>query len=175
MKTEESTIDKIRTRPRFKMFTHLTKEQYAENLKKYLADHKDEFSGNINREVATIYVETKYDNYWKPRLSLRIEIEDDETAIRGVFGPSSAVWTFFMFLYFSFSILWMTFFTMFYVEKQIKSAEFPWALSASFMMLFFILLTYAAARFGQHKGKEEMLKLRRFAEESTIQFEKILN
>lgn len=174
MTTEESTIDKIRTRPRFKMFTHLTKEQYAENLKKYLADHKDEFSGNINKEVATICVETKYDHYWKPRLSLRIEIEDDETAIRGVFGPSSAVWTFFMFLYFSFSILWMTFFTMFYVEKQIKSAEFPWALSASFVMLFFILVTYAAARFGQHKGKEEMLKLRRFAEESTVQFEKIL-
>ncbi|SFN23670.1 hypothetical protein SAMN05421594_1730 [Chryseobacterium oleae] len=175
MKTEESTIDKIRTRPRFKMFTHLTKEEYAENLKKYLADHKDEFSGNINKEVATIWVETKYDNYSKPRLSLRIEIEDDETAIRGVFGPSSAVWTFFMFLYFSFSILWMTFFTMYYVEKQIKSAEFPWALSASFIMLFCILLTYAAARFGQHKGKEEMLKLRRFAEESTLQFEKKIN
>ncbi|MCT2561022.1 hypothetical protein [Chryseobacterium herbae] len=175
MKTEESTIDKIRTRPRFKMLTHLTKEEYAENLKKYLAEHKDEFSGNINKEVATIWVETKYDNYSKPRLSLRVEIEDDETAIRGVFGPSSAVWTFFMFLYFSFSILWMTFFTMYYVERQIKSAEFPWALSASFMMLFCILLTYAAARFGQHKGKEEMLKLRRFAEESTLQFEKKMN
>ncbi|WP_449399156.1 hypothetical protein [Chryseobacterium wanjuense] len=37
---------------------------------------------------------------------------------------------------------------------------------------FFIALTYAAARFGQHKGKDEMLKLRRFAEESTLQFEK---
>lgn len=172
MKTEESTIDKIRTRPRFKMFTHLTKEEYAENLKKYLAEHKDEFSGNINKEVATIWVETKYDNYSKPRLSLRIEMEDDETVIRGVFGPSSAVWTFFMFLYFFFSIFWMTFFTMYYVERQIKSAEFPWALSASFIMLFCILLTYAAARFGQHKGKEEMLKLRRFAEESTLQFEK---
>ncbi|MEI3792068.1 MULTISPECIES: hypothetical protein [unclassified Chryseobacterium] len=172
MKTEESTIDKIRTRPRFKMFTHLTKEEYAENLKKYLADHKNEFSGNINKEMATICVETEYDNYWKPRLSLRIEIEDDETVIRGVFGPSSAVWTFFMFLYFFFSILWMTFFTMYYVENQIKSAEFPWALSASFVMLFCIFLTYAAARFGQYKGKEEMLKLRRFAEESTSQFEK---
>ncbi|MDP9960785.1 hypothetical protein [Chryseobacterium lathyri] len=172
MKTEESTIDKIRTRPRFKMFTHLTKEEYEENLKKYLADHQDEFSGNINKEVATIYVKTEYDNYWKPRLSLRIEIEEDETAIRGVFGPSSAVWTFFMFLYFSFSILWMTFFTMYYVENQIKSAEFPWALSASFVMLFCIFLTYAAARFGQYKGREEMLKLRRFAEESTSQFEK---
>ncbi|MCE3075770.1 hypothetical protein [Chryseobacterium gwangjuense] len=172
MNTEETTLDKIRSRPRFKMFTHLSKEEYAQSLKKYLTDHKNEFSGNINQEVATIWVETKYDNYWKPRLSLRIEIEDEETAIRGIFGPSSAVWTFFMFLYFSFSILWMTFFTMHYVENQINSHEFPWALNASFVMLLCLGLTYAAARFGQHKGKEEMQKLRRFAEESTLQFEK---
>ncbi|SDI20583.1 hypothetical protein SAMN05421846_10532 [Chryseobacterium taeanense] len=173
MNTEETTLDKIRTRPRFKMFTHLTKEEYAENLKKYLAAHKDEFSGNINKEVATICVETKDEGYWKPRLSLRIETEDDQIVIRGVFGPSSAVWTFFMFLYFSFSILWMVFFSMFYVEKQIKSKEFPWALNASFAMIICILVTYAAARFGQHKAKDEMMKLRRFAEESTLQFEKI--
>lgn len=172
MKTEETTLDKIRTRPRFKMFTHLSKEEYAENVKKYLAEHKGEFSGNINKEMATICVETEYDNYWKPRLSLRIETEDEQTAIRGVFGPSSAVWTFFMFLYFIFSILWMIFFTMYYVEKQIKSDEFPWALNASFAMLFCIALTYTAARFGQNKAKGEMQKLRKFAEESTLQFEK---
>jgi len=172
MNTEETTLDKIRSRPRFKMFAHIGKEEYAKNLKQYLTEHKDEFSGNINHEVATIYVVTKYDNYWKPRLSLRIEIEDEKTAIRGVFGPSSAVWTFFMFLYFSFSILWMTFFTMHYVENQINSHEFPWALNASFAMLICIALTYAAARFGQHKGKEEMQKLRRFTEESTLQFER---
>ncbi|MCJ8153094.1 hypothetical protein MKJ01_04850 [Chryseobacterium sp. SSA4.19] len=170
--TEETTLDKIRTRPRFKMFTHLTKEQYAENLKTYLAEHRDEFSGNINKEIATICVETPHEGYWKPRLSLRIETEDEKTAILGIFGPSSAVWTFFMFLYFSFSILWMVFFSMYYVEKQIKSTEFPWALNASFVMLFCILLTYAAARFGQHKSKDEMMKLRKFAEESTLQFEK---
>ncbi len=171
MNTEESTIDRIMTRPRFKMFTHLTKEQYAENLKKYLREHKDEFSGNINHEVATICVETEYDNYWKPNLALRIEQEDEKTVIRGIFGPSHSVWTFFMFLYFFFSILWMTFFSMYYVEKQINSHEYPWALSASFVMLFCIALTYAAAQFGQYKGREEMKKLRRFAEESTLPFE----
>jgi len=173
MNTEETTLDKIRTRPRFTMFTNLTKEEYAENLKKYLAEHRDEFSGNINKEVATICVETEYETYWKPRLSLRIETEDEKTSVRGVFGPSSAVWTFFMFLYFSFSILWMVFFSMYYVEKQIRSQEYPWALTASFVMLSFILLTYAAARFGQHKGKDEMIKLRKFAEESTLPFEKV--
>lgn len=66
----------------------------------------------------------------------------------------------------------MTFFTMYYVEKQIKSFEFPWALNASFAMLFCLATTYAAARFGQFKAKDEMIKLRKFAEESTLQFEK---
>lgn len=172
MQTEETTLDKIRNRPRFKMYTHLSKETYAENLKKYLAEHKGEFSGNINKEMATICVETKYEQYWQPQLALRTEIEDDQTVIRGVFGPSSSVWTFFMFLYFLFSILWMTFFTMYYVEKQIKSFEYPWALNASFVMLFFIAATYAAARIGQIKARDEMKKLRKFAEESTLLHEK---
>lgn len=171
MQTQESTLDKIRNRPRFKMYTHLTKEAYADNLKKYLETHKEEFWGNINQEMATICVKTENNHFWKPQLSLRTELEDNQIAIRGVFGPSSSVWTFFMFLYFLFSILWMTFFTMFYVEKQIKSHEYPWALTASFVMLFCIFSTYAAAQVGQILAKKEMLKIRKFAEESTLQFE----
>lgn len=174
METKETTLDKIRTRPRFKMYTHLSKETYAENLKKYLAEHKDEFTGNVNTEVATISVLTKDDNYWKPCLALRTELDEEITVIRGVFGPSSAVWTFFMFLYFLFTISWMTFFTMYYVENQINSHEYPWALHASFLMLILIAITYAAARFGQSKAKGEMKKLRKFAEESTLIFEKIV-
>ena len=173
MQTKETTLDKIRNRPRFKMYTHLSKEKYAENLKKYLAENSKEFAGNINSELATIYVISEQNDYWKPHLSLRTEVEDNTTIIRGVFGPSSAVWTFFMFLYFSFSILWMTFFTMYYVEDQIKSNDFPWAFTASFFMLGGILLTYLAARLGQSKAKDEMKKLRRFVEESTLKFEKL--
>ena len=66
----------------------------------------------------------------------------------------------------------MTFFTLYYVEKQIKSNNYPWALPCSFVVLVFISLTYAAARFGQLKGKEEMNELRKFAEESTFPIEK---
>lgn len=176
MKTEQSTLDRIRTRPRFKMYTALTAEQYAENLKKFIQEHHEEFRGNINREVATISIKTDEDTYYKPYLSLRIEKEDDineNTVIRGVFGPSSAVWTFFMFLYFLWGVLWMTFFTMWFVEKQIKSSEFPWALSASFAVLLFAICTYSAARYGQIKAKEEMALLRKFAIESTLPHEKI--
>lgn len=175
MQTQETTLDKIRNRPRFKMFTTLTKEEYAENLKHYLVEHQAEFGGNVNKEMATICVKTAEEDYWKPNLSLRTEEEDGQVVIRGVFGPSSSVWTFFMFLYFLFTILWMTFFTMYFVESQIDSHEFPWALPASFVMLACIAATYAAARIGQNKAKDEMKMLRRFAEESTLPNEKIMD
>lgn len=168
----KDTLNHIRNRPRFKLYTDLSPEDYEKNLRLYLENHKDEFFGNINREVATIFVRTDDNNYWKPNLALRVEKEENITVIRGIFGPSSAVWTFFMFLYFLLIVSWMTFFTLYYVEKQIKTENYPWALPSSFVILFLIGITYTAARFGQYKGKDEMLKLRFFAEESTLPFEK---
>lgn len=172
MKIEETAIDHIRARPRFKIFTEISRENYTTFLKNFLASKSDEFSGNINAETAVITVKTGQDDYWKPCLALRTETEENKTVIRGVFGPSSAVWTFFMFLYFIFAILWMVFITIWFVEKQIKSNDFPWALSASFLMLFFLLATYVATKFGHYKAKTEMQKLRKFAEESITEFEK---
>ena len=175
MQIEETVLDQIRSRPRFKIFTEISREDYTFHLKKFLEEKSQEFSGNINHETAIITVKTDQNNYWKPNLSLRTETdsEDDKTVIRGVFGPSSAVWTFFMFLYFIFGILWMVFITIWFVEKQIKSSDFPWALTLSFVMLAGILATYLAAKFGQKKAKSEMQQLREFAEESISKFERI--
>ena len=172
MDTQQTTFDKIRTRPRFKMFTHLSTEEYAANLKRYLAENSEEFTGNINREAATISVKSEHGDYWKPTLALRTVEEDGHIVIRGIFGPSSAVWTFFMFLYFLWIVAWMTFFTLWFVERQIHSNEFPWALPASFATLGLLAATYIAARIGQAKAKKEMEMLRRFALESTLPFEK---
>lgn len=171
MPTEESTLDKIRSRPRFKMLTDLEPKEYEQRLKKYLDKHSD-YLGNINSEVATVWVNTPVNSFYKPYLSLRVEKEDSKTAIRGVFGPSAEIWTFFMFLYFGFAILWMVFITMWFVEKQIGSNNYPWALAASFVVLGLLLLTYLASLFGQKQGKDEMQLLRKFAEKSTLKYEK---
>ncbi len=171
---EQNTLDKIRNRPRFKMFTHLSPVDYADNLKTYLKENAHSFTGNINREVASVSVNNNVHTYWKPYLSLRTEIEDGHTVVRGVFGPSSSVWTFFMFLYFMFSTCWMIFFTIWYVEKQLKSNEFEWSLLLSLLCLALIGLTYLAAKLGAIKAKSEMEELRRFALESTLPHEKIV-
>ncbi|WP_304344709.1 hypothetical protein [Chryseobacterium koreense] len=170
MKIEQTVLDQIRSRPRFQISTGLSREEYIDGLRKFLAEHSHEFSGNINSEVAIFTVKTAHNEYWKPNLALRTEIDllEGRTIVRGIFGPSSAVWTFFMFLYFVFGILWMVFMTIWFVEKQIKSADFPWALSLSFLMLFGVLATYLLSIMGQIKARSEMEKLREFAEQSIL-------
>ena len=170
---EQSTIDRIRTRPRFKMNTALTPQEYTQSLQKFLAKNKDQYNGNVNREGATILVCSDEDSYWKPRLTLRAESEDDKTIVRGIFGPSSAVWTFFMFIYFVLGILWMVFITLWFVGRQIKSDEHGWGLPASMGVLALIGLTYLAARFGQKKAAAEMSRLRQFAIDSTLIHEEV--
>lgn len=173
MHIEQTVLDSIRSRPRFKMFSDISRENYTQLLKKFLAERKDDFSGNINNEAAIITVKTPEDHYWKPCLALRTEIdkEENKTVIRGIFGPTAAVWTFFMFLNFMFGILWMVFITIWFVERQIKSNDYPWALSASFAVLFCLMLTFLAARIGKLKARKEMQQLREFAEASLRDFE----
>ncbi len=174
MEIKETVFDSIRSRPRFKIYTDITREKYTSMLKDFLVEKQDGYAGNINSEASIITVKNENNQFWKPCLALRTEIdaEENKTVLRGVFGPTSAVWTFFMFLYFIFGILWMVFITLWYVEKQIKSNDFPWALSVSFVLLFLLAGTYAAAQIGQIKAKAEMQKLREFAEESIRKFEK---
>ena len=173
MQIEETILDSIRSRPRFKIFTDIPREVYTLHLKKFLAEKEMNYSGTIHSEEAIIRVKSEENYFWKPCLALRTEVdrEENKTIIRGIFGPTSAVWTFFMFLNFIFGISWMLLITIWFVEKQIKSNDFPWALSASFVTLFFLALTYFATKIGQYQAREEMRKLRDFAEKSILQFE----
>ena len=116
--------------------------------------------------MASIWVKTAHNEFWKPYLSLRAENEDGKTIIRGTFGPSAAVWTFFMFLYFIFSIFFMVFITIWVVTKQINSQDFPWAIYLSIFALVLLLLTFLATKIGQRKAKTEMEQLKNWAEKT---------
>lgn len=156
-------LNPLRQRPRFKIYTDLGLEECAERLKNQLTIQTKTFQGNINREIANIWVKTEHNEFWKPYLSLRTEYEEHKTVIRGIFGPSPAVWTFFMFLYFIFGITLMVFATIWLVTKQIKSNDFSWAVYATFFSSVCLVLTFLATKFGQRKAKKEMKQLREFA------------
>jgi hypothetical protein len=162
----EEKLNSLRTRPRFKIYTDFDTEICAQKIKSLLALHKENLQGNINNEVANIWIKTEHNEFWKPYLSLRIEKENHQTVIRGVFGPSAAVWTFFMFLYFIFSITFMVFITIWFVTIQIKSTDFPWAIHVAILSIILLLISFFATKIGQIKAKSEMEQLRDFAEKT---------
>ena len=172
MNPEESTFDKMRHRPRFSMYTDLDSKEFASRLRKYLEDNPT-FQGTINREVATIWVKTKESPIWKPNLSLRSETEKEsgKTIIRGIFGPSSNMWTLVMFLYFILSILWMVSFTLWFVGHQLNIDDYSWCIYISFLMIILVILTYTGVRLSHKKSESEMNQLRDFVIESTLQHE----
>ena len=161
----DKKLNTIRTRPRFKLETDLSKEDFELNLKTKLQKNP-KIQGNINKEVASIWVKTAHNEFWKPYLSLRAEREEYQTVIRGIFGPSSAVWTFFMFLYFIFGITFMVFISIWWVTKQIKSSDFPWAIYLAIFSIICLAFTFIATKIGQQKAKKEMEQLRDFAEKT---------
>ena len=162
----EEKLNSLRTRPRFKIYTDFDTEICAKKIKSLLALYKENLQGNINNEVANIWIKTEHNEFWKPYLSLRIEKENHQIVIRGVFGPSAAVWTFFMFLYFIFSITFMVFITIWIVTKQIKSTDFPWAIHVAILSIILLLISFFATKIGQIKAKSEMEQLRDFAEKT---------
>lgn len=172
MEIRETVFDHIRSRPRFKIFTEKSREACTAVFKSHLKKDKT-FSGNINSEIATIQVNNGDFSYWKPCLALRTETDEEtgKTAIRGIFGPSSAVWTFFMFTYFILGILLMVTLTLWLVTRQIGNAEFAWAKGGSFLLVVLLLITYIAAQVGKTKSKTEMKQLRDFAEAAVRQLE----
>lgn len=174
MKHEQLLIDRIRTRPRFKLFASVNNQEFTENIRKHLNLNADQFEGTITTASATIWVKSKSKNYfWKPNLSLRAEnINENECVIVGIFGPSAAVWTFYMFLYFILGILWMVFFTMSFVDKQLQLEKYDWALFATIGTSILLLATFLGARFGQYKAREQTTVLRNFAMDTTLLIEK---
>ncbi len=167
------SLQSIRTRPRFTMESRYSTTECSQRLKTRLRLHK-KFTGNVNAEVGTVQVETAQDNFWKPRLTVRFERnrESQGTIIRGVFGPSSAVWTFFMFLYFLFATALMTFASFWFVSSRLKMEVYTWAIIGTVVSILLLILTYAAARVGQKLALREMALLRKFAEITFMALEK---
>ena len=71
-----------------------------------------------------------------------------------------------MFLYFIFGITFMVFISIWWVTKQIKSSDFPWAIYLAIFSIICLAFTFIATKIGQQKAKKEMEQLRDFAEKT---------
>ena len=151
-----------RLRPRCRIVSNKPKQAILEQINEELNLPGNELEGQIVQEHAFIRIPEKYQHYWSPEMHVWVREQDDETIVYGVMGPKPKIWTMFMFLYVG--ILTSAFFGSSYGIIQMMlgmDAPFLWSIPLG---IFGLVMVYAAAQYGQYKGKDQMEVLRNFLE-----------
>lgn len=94
--------------------------------------------------------------YWSPHLHLEMESKgDNQTHIRGLFGPDPNIWTFFMFLHFMIAGTFIIFCGIAYSHYILKEST-GGDLVVMSLMLFVWFMLYAIAKQIRSNGEKQM-------------------
>lgn len=145
-------------RPRFK---RILKNSH-ENVLKAFKDAKNDTSKFVitlvDDHVFIRYPKDKSD-YWTPQLHLEITEKDEmECELSGLFGPSPAVWTMFMFIHFIVATLFVGTGIWAYSNYSLdNSSSLQILLMCLLVITWFVL--YFIGKMGKASGKKEMQEL----------------
>jgi hypothetical protein len=106
-------------------------------------------------------------HYWSPQLNFRVEPDEDDPSkayIMGIIGPRPAVWTMFMFIYFSTGII--GFIVSSYGFSKWMLGTYSWTMWAFPIAILFMLTAYLAGKFGERLGADQIDLLKDFIREA---------
>lgn len=105
-------------------------------------------------------------HYWSPRLSFRVIQDDQEqkqSTVSGLIGPRPAVWTLFMFIYFSIGTI--GFFVSSFALSKILLGEKSFLIAAFPLTILFLLTAYFVGKHGEKLAKDQTDMLKDFVRE----------
>jgi len=145
-------------RPRFQLKIDLDAEEALNHVEKTIV--KDSaVAGEKSNSYVFLRIPKQFQHYWSPELSVRIENEEftDYTTVFCLIGPSQGVWAMFMFLYAAIFFA-STFSGIYGIVKFQNTGEtiWLWAIPSGIVLTFSIFVT---SKFGQKKGRDQMLHL----------------
>lgn len=119
----------------------------------------DSFKLKVAENHIWIYIIGDKKEYWSPHLHLQLETKkENETHIRGLFGPDQSLWTLFMFLHFI-VIGIFTVFLMFAYSNYILKQSISFDVVVLILMVIVWFLLYFIARQIRHNGNDQMNEL----------------
>jgi hypothetical protein len=128
--------------------------------------HKSITGNIVDNHVILDIVESEV-HYWSPQLNFRLEESDENpkhTIVQGLIGPRPAVWTLFMFIYFSVGIL--GFFVASFGLCRWMLGEFSSLVWALPIAVLFMLTAYKAGKYGEQLGADQIELLKHFVREA---------
>ena len=146
----------IHLRPRFTIDINENHALVLQRFQVRLKEQKVQFPSRFSDGHIIIDVPLKAAHFWSPQLNLEIvEVEEDQSILKGLFGPKPQVWTLFMFIHFVVGIAFLIFAVMLYVQWSLNgSIVFPLMMTI-FLPVFWGVL-YFLGRIGKSTGHSQM-------------------
>ena len=149
----------IHLRPKFSIDFNESQEDLISKFKEAVNCKNCKFKSKIIDNHIIIDVPKEEDHFWSPQLHLEVlEIEKEESILKGLFGPKSQIWTFFMFVHFALAIAFVSFLIMIYTRQILdKNTTFPVVMTVLIIIMWIAM--YFIGREGKKKGKPQMNEL----------------
>ncbi|QHI36826.1 hypothetical protein IMCC3317_21960 [Kordia antarctica] len=155
------SLEEVVLRPRFQINILQSSKSVLDRLEATKGTQTDFVVSRIENHVF-IRIPKSRQHFWSPQLHIEVdEIDEESCELRGLFGPSPTVWTFFMFLHFLVACLFIGFGIWAYTNATLKTS---YGIQVG-LMLFMILVWFAlyfAGRIGKATGKHEIVELNDF-------------
>lgn len=145
-------------RPRFSLKIACEPEVALEHVKKRMLEDKT-VSGERSLSLLFIKTPSWLQHYWSPEMTARIEVEEftDYTSVSCLVGPRQSVWALFVFFYSIIGIA--TLFAIMFGYIRYTQFDSPVLLSCSSIGVLLLLSVFITSKFGQRKGRDQMLHL----------------
>ena len=155
----------LRLRPRFECIAPYRPSEVLTRLRAALEQPGARCCGGVFRDHAVLHVLPAEERVWSPFLSLDVGWHPDGTLVRGLYGPKPAVWSLFVA---SYAIsLFGAIFAGGFAFVQWTLGQPAWvALGLVALAGVGALVTWGFARYGQHRGQEQMTLLRGFLDDA---------
>lgn len=151
--------DNVEIRPRFRLISSLDEKVILGRIDKAIPLQSDVL-GIIKGDHAFLRIPDKNLHYWSPTMEVEVKKyydDEDKTSIRCIIGPKQSIWLMLMFFYVGIGVLAL-FGGMYGLVKWNlgKESIFIWAFPIA---AFLFSIIYLTAKYGQRKGRDQMLYL----------------
>lgn len=163
-------MEVLKLRPRSKFTTPLSVTEVMDSILKKLKQPSDVINGSILINHAYLKIHENKQHYWSPELHISVEETKNGTLVRGVAGPKPKIWTMFMFFYTAVIVLFI-FGSAMGVSQWSLNMDAPWLWSMPAAIAAWLII-FGAAKYGQHKGSDQLLLLNTYMYDAIAEGEK---
>lgn len=156
-------------RPRFEISSNLEVAEIQNIMKKALKSKEAPCDGKVRFGYVSLYPAEDDHHYWSPHLSVTIEpanIEENSTEkgsiLRGLYGPSPAVWTKFVFVYAIIALSTLIALVIGFANMSIgEPTTILWAVP---ILILLFASMFLVSSIGQKKGHDQIEDIHHFFE-----------